>query len=83
MVVDSPLGGSWPKNTLPLLFSLLFFPSICWYCGGGVFGLMVCKSLSSSIALPTSFNDNKKMEKDKKTPLLSGTLAVSIRDMAK
>ena len=27
-------------------FSLLFFPSIGWYCGAGVFGLIGCKSLS-------------------------------------
>ena len=36
----------------------LFFPSIVWYCGAGVFRLIGCKSLSPSRALATSFNDN-------------------------
>ena len=38
----------------PLLFSFLFILSIGWYFGAGVFDFMiVCKSLSSSLALPT------------------------------
>ena len=39
-------------------FSLLFFLSIGWHCGAGVFGLMGCISLSLSLSLPTSFNNN-------------------------
>ena len=31
-----------------------------WYCGAGVFGLIKCISLSVSLALPTSFNNNNK-----------------------
>ena len=29
-----------------------------WYCGAGVFGLIVCKLLTLSLALPTFFNNN-------------------------
>ena len=40
---------------------LLFFPfssfPMCWYCGSVVFRLIGCKSLSPSLALPTSFNN--------------------------
>ena len=36
-------------------FSFLFFLSIGWYCGAGVFGLRGCISLSLSCALPTPF----------------------------
>ena len=39
------------------IFPCLFFLSIDWYCGAGVFGLIGCISLSLSLALPTSFNN--------------------------
>ena len=39
-------------------FSLLFFLSIGWYWGAGVFGLIGCISLSLSLALPTFFKNN-------------------------
>ena len=39
-------------------FPFLFFLSIGWYCGAGVFGLIRCTSLSLSLALPTFFNNN-------------------------
>ena len=41
-------------------FSLLFFLSIGWYCGAGVFGLIWYISLFKflSLALPTFFNNN-------------------------
>ena len=39
-------------------FWLLFFLSIGWYCGAGVFELIWCISLSLSLALPTFFNNN-------------------------
>ena len=42
-----------------VIFPFLFFLSIGLYCGAGVFGLVGCISLSVSIALPTSFNNNK------------------------
>ena len=47
------------------IFPFLFFLFIDWYCGAGVFGLIVCISLSLSVSLPTSFynnynNNNKK-----------------------
>ena len=53
----------WPKllyayYSLPTLFPFLFFLSIGWYCGAGVFGLIGCTSLSLSLALPTFFNNN-------------------------
>ena len=40
------------------LFPFLFFLSIGWYCGAGVFGLIGCISLSPSLALLTFFNNN-------------------------
>ena len=50
------------RCSIPLLFytilTLLFFLSIGWYCGAGVFILIGCVSLSLSLALPTSFNNN-------------------------
>ena len=49
----------WPRLLYPhyslLLFFPLFFLSIGWYCGAGVFGLIGCILLSLSLALPTSF----------------------------
>ena len=53
----------WPKllypyHSLQLFFPFLFFLSIGWYCGAGVFGLIGCTSLSLSLALPTFFNNN-------------------------
>ena len=52
----------WPKLLHPFLsstiFPFLFFLSIGWYCGAGVFGLIGCRSLSPNLALPTSFNNN-------------------------
>ena len=39
-------------------FPFLFFLSMGWCCGVGVFGLIGCQSLSPSLALPTSFNNN-------------------------
>ena len=39
-------------------FPFLFFLSIGWYCGAGVFGLIGCISLSLSRALPTLFYNN-------------------------
>ena len=53
----------WAKLLFPyyslLFFPFLFFLSIGWYCGAGVFGLIGCTSLSLSLALPTFFNNNK------------------------
>ena len=51
------------KTALSLLlsstiFPFLFFLSIGWYCGAGVFRLIGCISLSLSLALPTFFNNN-------------------------
>ena len=53
----------WPKLLYPnysllLFFPFLFFLSIGWYCGAGVFGLIGCIPLSFSLALPTFFNNN-------------------------
>ena len=48
----------FPKLLDPFLssavFSFLFFLSIGWNCGSGVFRLIGCKSLSTSFALSTS-----------------------------
>ena len=49
-----PMLLYWPK----LLFPFLFFLSIGWYCGAGVFGLIGCISISPSLALLTFFNTN-------------------------
>ena len=48
----------YPYYSLLLFFPFLFFLSICWYCGAGVFGLIWCMSLSLSLALPTFLNNN-------------------------
>ena len=40
------------------IFPFLFFLSIGWYCGAGVFGLIGCISLSLNLSLPTFFNNN-------------------------
>ena len=47
-----------PKLLYPYLsyiFLFLFFLSIGWYCGAWIFLLIECRSLSLSLALPTSF----------------------------
>ena len=49
----------WRKVLYPFLSSTIFpfsLLSIDWYCEAGVFGLIGCRSLSFSLALPTSFN---------------------------
>ena len=38
-------------------FPALFLLFIGWYCGAGVFRLLGCRSLFSSLALPTTFNN--------------------------
>ena len=50
----------WPKLLYPssTILPFLFFLSIGWCCGAGVFGLIGCTSLSLSLALPTFFNNN-------------------------
>ena len=48
--------------SVSLIFPFLFFLSLGWYCGAGVFGLIGCISLSLSLSLPTSFNNNNKNE---------------------
>ena len=58
---------NWPMLLDPLLsatdFPFLFFLSIGWYCGDEVFRLTGCKSLSPSLALPTSLNNNNNSNK--------------------
>ena len=46
------------KSKANAFFPFLFFLSIGWYFEVGVFGLIGCISLSRSLALPTSFNNN-------------------------
>ena len=53
----------WPKLLYPYysfytLFTFLFFLSIGFHCGAGLFGLIGCTSLSLSLALPTFLNNN-------------------------
>ena len=50
----------WPKLLYPYysLLPVLFFLSIGWYCGAGVFQMIGCISLTLSLALPTIFNYN-------------------------
>ena len=45
----------YPYYSLLLFFPFLFFLSIGWYCESAVIGLVVCISLSLSLALPTFF----------------------------
>ena len=52
------LSCSMPTIVSSTIFPFLFFLYIGWYCGAGVFGLIGCTSLSLSLALPTSFNNN-------------------------
>ena len=52
------LSCSIPTIVFYTIFPFLFFLSIGWYCGAGVFGLIECISLSLSLALPTFFNNN-------------------------
>ena len=59
-----PMFIYWPNLPYPFLsstiFPFLFFRSIGWYCRAGVFGLIVCRSLSPSLSLLTFFNNNSK-----------------------
>ena len=57
----------WPKMLGPfcllqfyasLLLFYLSLLSVGWYCGAGVFGLIGCKSFSSSLELPIFLNNN-------------------------
>ena len=45
-------------------FFFVVFLYIGWYCGAGVFGLLWCRSLSPSLALPTSFNNTNNKTKN-------------------
>ena len=58
-----PMLLYWPKLLYPYygvlpFFPFLFFLSICWYCGAGVFALIGCTLISLSLALPTFYNNN-------------------------
>ena len=58
------LGTGLPYGLL--LFSLsILTVYIGWYCGAVVFGLIGCKSLSTRLALPTSFNNNNNNNKNR------------------
>ena len=56
-----PMLFYWPKLRDHFLsstiFYFLFFLSTGWYCGAGVFVLIGCRSLSPTLALPTSFKN--------------------------
>ena len=53
LLAQAALSLLWSST----LFPFLFFLSIGWYCGAGVFGLIRCISLSLRIPLPTFFNN--------------------------
>ena len=58
----------WQKQLYPFLssiFPFLYILSLDWYCGDGVFSLIVCKSLSPSLVMPTSFNNNNNNNNNK------------------
>ena len=59
--IARPMLFGWPMLLYPSLsltsFHIPFFLYTGWYCGAGVF-LTGCRSLSPSLALLTSFNDN-------------------------
>ena len=55
-----PLCGAFPVPYVPVrivscCFPFLYFHSVGWCCGVGVFGLIRCQLLSPSLALPTFF----------------------------
>ena len=52
------IGLSCTIHCCLIIFPVLFFPSTGWYCWAGFFGLIGCRSLSPSLALLTSFNNN-------------------------
>ena len=56
-------------------FPFLFFSSIGWYCGAGVFGLIGCQSPSPSLALPIFFNNNNNFEGKWTFRIISYTLS--------
>ena len=60
------------------IFPFLFFLSIGWYCLAEVFGLIVCISLSLTLALPTFFNNNNN-DNNNQYCLLWNCLCVTIR----
>ena len=55
-----PMPFYWPSCLVHFVFycfSFLFFPSIGWYCGAGVFGLIGRLLLSPSPSSPPFFNN--------------------------
>ena len=55
----------WPKLRylfLSYTFPPVFFLSIGWNCGARVFGLIGCRSLSPSLALPTFCNNDNNIK---------------------
>ena len=64
-----PMLLYWPKMLYPTLvfysFSLSLLSVYILVCGAGVFGLIGCTSLSLSLALPTFFNNNNKLDFNK------------------
>ena len=61
-----PMLFYWPQQQYPYYVLPLFFPSfrlLVGIVGAGIFRLIGCMSLSLSVALPTSFNNNIKIIK--------------------
>ena len=60
--LESRANASYWPNLLSTykssIFPFLFFLSIGWYCGAGVFVVIECISFSLSLALPAYFNNN-------------------------
>ena len=56
----------WPKLLYPFsssnIFRFLFFLSIGWYCGAGIFWLTGCRSLSPSLNCYANNNNNNEAE---------------------
>ena len=62
-----PMRFCWPSCSLLFCvlnyFPFLFFSSIGWQCGAGVFGLIGCQSPSPGLALPIFLNKNNNNNK--------------------
>ena len=59
----------YPYYSLLLFFPFLFFLSVGWYCGAGVFGLIGCTSLSALHCRPFLDNNNNNNNNNIPSPL--------------
>ena len=71
----------WIDLDYPFLSSVIFpflcFLTICWYCGLGSLDRDVCISLTLSLALPTSFDNNNNIDAVAGVVVLAGVAYVA------